>query len=249
VHYPIAREMHRHIVALGGRGQTGGPLNRFLLGLAETERPRVCFLPTAVGDDRAAIVDFYERFPADVCAPSHLELFGVPRGDVRDHLLAQEVVYVSGGNTANMLAVWRVHGVDAILRDAWERGIVLCGPSAGAICWFEGGVTDSFGPQLAPWLDGLGFLSGTFCPHYDGESERRPAYRRLVADGFPAGIAADDAVGVHFVGDELAEVVSERDGAAAYRVELSDGSVRETPLETRVLPSDARGTLPVWESE
>jgi dipeptidase E len=247
--FRIPTPLSRTIVALGGRGRTGGPLNRFLLGLAKTGRPRVCFVPTAVGDDPGAIVEFYERFPADACEPSHLQLFGIPRSDVRAHLLAQDVIYVSGGNTANMLAVWRVHGVDAMLREAWERGIVLCGPSAGAICWFEGGVTDSFGPQLAPLHDGLGFLRGTFCPHYDGESERRPTYRRLVAGGLPAGIAADDAVGVHFVGDELVDVVSERDGSGAYRVELSDGSVRETPLAARVLPSDARGTLTAWESE
>jgi dipeptidase E len=241
--------MSRHIVALGGRGETGGPLNRFLLGLAATERPRVCLLPTAVGDDRGAIVDFYERFPANACVPSHLGLFGIPRADVRAHLLAQDLVYVAGGNTANMLAVWRVHGVDAILREAWERGIVLCGPSAGGICWFEGGVTDSFGPQLAPLRDGLGFLRGTFCPHYDGEAERRPAFQRLVREGLPAGIAADDAVGVHFVGEELVEVVSEREASRAYRVELVAGGVRESPLAARVLVSEDGGTLPAWESE
>jgi dipeptidase E len=229
--------MTRRIVALGGRGETGGPLNRFLLALAAADRPRVCFLPTAVGDDAGQIVDFYERFPAAVCEPSHLGLFGVPRADVRDHLLAQDVVYVAGGNTANMLAVWRAHGVDAVLREAWERGIVLCGPSAGGICWFEGAVTDSFGPELAPLRHGLGFLPGTFCPHYDSEPGRRPTFQRLVSEGLPAGIAADDAVGVHFTGTELAEVVAEREGSGAYRVELVDGAVRETRLPVRVLPS------------
>jgi dipeptidase E len=227
----------RHIVALGGRGSPGGPLNRYLLGLTAKERPRVCFLPTATGDAASATVGFYDAFPASLCEPAHLELFGVPRADLREHLLAQDVVYVSGGNTANMLAVWRVHGIDAMLREAWEAGIVLCGPSAGAICWFEGGVTDSFGPELRRLDDGLAFLPGSFCPHYDSETARGPAFRRFVADGLPAGIAADDAVGVRFAGDALVEVVSEGAGSTAYRVERARDGVRETALETRLLSS------------
>jgi dipeptidase E len=225
----------RQIVALGGRGSPAGPLNRYLLGLTAKERPRVCFLPTATGDAATAIVGFYDAFPASLCEPSHLELFGVPRGDVREHLLAQDVVFVAGGNTANLLAVWRVHGVDAILREAWGAGIVLCGPSAGGMCWFEGGVSDSFGPELRRLDDGLGFLAGSFCPHYDSETARRPAFRRFLAEGLPAGIAADDAVGVRFAGDALAEVVTERAGSTAYRVEAPDGDIREIALETRLL--------------
>lgn len=227
--------MNPHIVALGGHLEPGGPISRYLLALSGKERPRICFLPTATGDSADRIVVFYEAFPSVRCEPSHLELFGVPRGDVREHLLAQDVIFVSGGNTANMLAIWRVHGVDRVLREAWEAGIILCGPSAGAICWFEDGVTDSFGPQLAPLRDGLGFLGGSFCPHYDGEAERRPAYERLVADGFPAGIAADDGVGVHFEATGLVEVVTERPGARAYRVELTDDRVTETALPARLL--------------
>lgn len=178
---------------------------------------------------------FYQRFPASLCEPSHLELFGVPRAGVSEHLLSQDAIFVSGGNTANMLAVWRVHGVDAALREAWDAGIVLAGPSAGAICWFECGVTDSFGPELAPLEGALGFLAGSFCPHYDGEPERRPTYRRLVSAGFPAGIAADDGVGVRFAGAKLEEVVTEREGATAYRIEPADGEVVETPLPARFL--------------
>ena len=223
------------IVEHGGSSEPGGALNEYLLDLTGKERPRVCFLPTAVGDSAAGIVFFYERFPAARCEPSHLELFGVPIADVRGHLLAQDLIYVSGGNTANMLAVWCVHGVDGFLREAWEAGIVLAGPSAGAICWFECGVTDSFGPELAPLEGALGFLGGSFCPHYDGEEQRRPTYERLVRDGFPGGIAADDRVGVRFAGTELAEVVSEREGAAAYRVERVNGEVSETRLAPRVL--------------
>src|SRR5439155_6484547 len=160
-----------------------------------------------------------------------LSFYPWPPGDLRELALGSDVILVCGGNTANMLAVWRLHGFDRILREAWEAGIVLCGWSAGMICWFEAGVTDSFGPQLAGMRDGLGFLPGSACPHYDGEERRRPVYRELVADGFPAGYAADDGVGLHFVGTELAEVVSARPGAQAYRV----GSSGETALPTRSL--------------
>ncbi|MGH3130294.1 MAG: Type 1 glutamine amidotransferase-like domain-containing protein, partial [Gaiellaceae bacterium] len=211
-------------------------LNRFLLGLSGRERPRACFVPTATGDSPDAIVLFYEDFPASLCEPSHLTLFGVPRAGIREHLLAQDVIVVAGGNTGNMLAVWRVHAVDAVLREAWEAGVVLTGWSAGGICWFEGAVTDSFGPDLAPLDDGLGFLTGSFCPHYDTEAERRSTYHRLVSEGLPGGLAADDAVGLHFAGTELAEAVTERSGAQAYRVEAGDdGTARETPLPVRVL--------------
>src|SRR2546423_118841 len=217
--------MERHIVALGGGGFThdGDPvLDDFVLGLAARERPRVCFLPTASGDSADYVVSFYEAF-RERAEPAHLELFGRPRLDVRDFLLAQDVVYVGGGNTANMLAIWGVHGVDGILREAWERGIVLAGMSAGSICWFEAGVTDSFGVELAP-LECLGFLPGSNCPHYDSEERRRPTYRRLVESGeLPPGLAADDGVGLHFVDTELAEAVSARDGAGAFRVERGGG--------------------------
>jgi dipeptidase E len=127
-------------------------------------------------------------------------------------------VSVGGGNTANMLAIWRVHGFDAVLRQAWEAGVLLFGWSAGMICWFEAGVTDSFGAQLEGMADGLGFLPGSACPHYDGEERRRPRYRELVDSGFPEGVAADDGVGLHYVGTDLHEVVACRPGAAAYRV-------------------------------
>jgi peptidase E len=138
---------------------------------------------------------------------------------------------VSGGNTANLLAIWRAHGFDEIVREAWQQGVVLAGSSAGMICWFEAGVTDSFGPQLDGMRDGLGFLPGSACPHYDGEERRRPVYEELVANGFPSGIAADDAVGLHYMGTELREAVSPREGSRAYRVE--PGS--ETPIEPRIL--------------
>ena len=145
-------------------------------------------------------------------------------------ILAQDAICVGGGNTANMLAIWRGHGIDELLREAWENGVVLWGASAGMICWFEAGVTDSFGPEL-DGLDCLGFLPGSACPHYDGEERRRPRYRELIDGGFPEGVAADDGVGIHYVGTKIAELVTCRPGAAAYRV-TRDG---EEKLETREL--------------
>ena len=141
----------------------------------------------------------------------HLEFFPWPPQDLRALTLAQDVIWVGGGNTANMLAIWRVHGFDRILREAWEQSVVLAGGSAGMICWFEAGVTDSFGPQLEGMRDGLGFLPGSACPHWDDEENRRPVYRRLIdEEGFPSGYAADSGVGLHFVGTDLVEVLSDR---------------------------------------
>ena len=210
------------------------PLCARALELSGKDDPGVCGLLGATGEAPESIVRFYEVFPAERCRRTHLKLFGIPRPDWREHLLAQDVIFVGGGNTANMLAVWRVHGADAVLREAWERGTVLCGVSAGAICWFEAGVTDSFRAEL-DGLDCLGFLPGSACPHYDGEAERRPAYHRLVRDGFPGGLAADDGVALHFVGTRFEEAVGAKSGAAAYRVELAEGEVRETRLEARPL--------------
>ncbi|MGZ4136005.1 MAG: Type 1 glutamine amidotransferase-like domain-containing protein [Actinomycetota bacterium] len=234
----------RHVVALGGGGfsdWTGAvtPLDRFILSLARREDPRVCFVPTASGDAALYVERFYAAFSQIPCRPSHLSLFGPPYPSLPDKLLEQDVIYVGGGSTANMLAVWRLHGVDAALLRAWSEGVVLAGISAGSLCWFEGGVTDSFG-ALRPLPDGLGMLPGTNCPHYDSEPDRRPAYQRAVGDGtLAAGIAADDGVGLHFAGTDLVEVVSERPDAAAYRVERDGNGVRETRIEPRVLAFDA----------
>jgi dipeptidase E len=228
----------RNIVALGGGGFLGerSPLlDDYLLQLTGKSQPRVCFIPTASADNVGSILHFYRTFPADRCRPSDLTLFNRTVDDIRSFLLDQDLLYVGGGNTASMLAVWRAHGVDDILREAWARGIVVGGVSAGAICWFEGGVTDSFGPRLAALPYGLGILKGTFCPHYNSEPTRRPTYHRLIAEGLPGGYAADDAVGLHFAGTELATIVSSRSEVRAYRVELHDGAVVETPLVPNVL--------------
>ena len=187
-------------------------------------------MPTAVGDADSAVVAFYERC-AGLGELSHLKFHPWPPAGLRDLALAQDAIFVAGGSTANMLAIWRVHGFDEILREAWEAGVVLFGWSAGMICWFEAGVTDSFRPGLDGMPDGLGFLAGSACPHYDGEALRRPRYRELVESGFPEGVAADDGVGLHYVGRELREVVTCRPGAAAYRVTRSG----EHQLEARLI--------------
>lgn len=210
--------------------EDASPLDDFLLSLSPASRPRVCFVPTPTGDSDRAIAAFFEAFSRRNCAPSCLRLFGAPELPA-DHLAKQDVIYVSGGNTANALALWRLHGVDRALRDAWQRGAVLGGVSAGANCWFECSVTDSFGPQLAPLRDGLALLPGSFCPHYDCEERRRPVFTRLVAEGFAAGYAADDGAALHFVGTDVREVVASQPGARAYRVE----SGGETALEPRLL--------------
>ena len=219
-------------MGLGGGGDSRAQTDRlyeFVLDLTGKERPRALYIPTASAEDPEYTVLFYERF-AKRAEASHLNTFPWPPEDLREVILSQDVINVSGGNTANMLAIWKVHGIDALLREAWENGVVLCGASAGMICWFEAGVTDSFGPRLAG-MDCLGFLPGSACPHYDGEEQRRPRYRELVDGGFPEGVAADDGVGIHFAGTEIREVVTCRPGATAYRVTRAG----EQALEAREL--------------
>mgnify|MGYP001608271106 CR=1 FL=1 len=222
----------RHIIGLGGGGRTTSEqalLDDYVLSFARGKK--ALYLPTAVGDRADAIVAFHDRLGGRLQC-SHLRLFPWPPENLREFVLGQDIVFVSGGNTANLLALWRVHGLDKILREAWEAGIVLTGGSAGMICWFEAGVTDSFGPQLEGMRDGLGFLPGSACPHYDGEARRRPTYRRLVTEGgFPPGIAADDGVALHYTGTALTEAVSCRDGASAYAMDRAG----ERPVPTRWL--------------
>jgi peptidase E len=234
----------RRVVAMGGGGFSNEPdnpvLDDFILSLARRSPQRVCFVPTATGDSERYVAGFYRAFSAIDCHPSDLELFNRTIGDLESFVLAQDVVYVGGGNTANLLAVWRVHGLDRVLRRAWEEGVVLCGTSAGMNCWFEESVTDSFDLAcLAPLRDGLGLLPGSACPHYDGEEQRRPTFRRLIGAGELAdGWAADDGAALVFEGTELIEVVASRPDARAYRVERTqDGDVRERGLPARYLGS------------
>jgi dipeptidase E len=220
------------IVAVGG-GAFCEELASFLTGLTGRERPRVLYIGTASAEDPESALRMYDRFGAEV-ELTRLEFFPWPPEDLRAAVLEQDLIFVGGGNTANMLAIWRVHGVDELLREAWERGVVMSGSSAGGICWFAEGVTDSYGPQLEK-MDCLGFLPGSFCPHYDDEEQRRPRYHALLQDGLVGGYAADAGVGLHFVDGELREVVACEEGSRAYRVELRDGEVVEEPIEARVV--------------
>ena len=230
----------QRILAIGGASlgpsSTDWLLHQFMLDLSGRERPRICFIGTASGEDAHDRAGFYATFARQAEA-THLDLFGRRVDDVEAFLLDQDVIYVGGGNTANMLAIWRLHGVDKALKKAWEAGVVLGGSSAGAICWFDAGLTDSFGPNLDPLKDGLKFLPGSFCPHYDSESLRRPRYEEVVGSGaLPGGYAADDGVGVLFNGHDLEEVVASLPGQHAYRVERRKGNaVEETQLRARLL--------------
>jgi peptidase E len=229
----------RQIVALGGGGFSDEPgnysLDDFIFGLSGKRSPKICFLGTASGDAESYFQKFYKAMSRRKCEASHLGLFNRTHLDSAKFLLRQDVIYVGGGNTANMLAIWRVHGVDRALRAAWCRGIVLAGISAGANCWFEACSTDSFGP-LAPLRDGLGLLPGSACPHYDGEKERRPTLFRFIARGqLPDGFALDDYTAAHFVGRRFVEAVSSRPQAKAYRVVRVGKRIVEEVLPTRFL--------------
>jgi dipeptidase E len=234
-----------HVVAMAGGGFTMEPdnplLDDFVLSLARRKRPRVCFVPTASADSAPYVARFYRAF-AGRCDATDLTLFDPPAlprhpprtADLTSFVEQQDVFYVGGGNTAHLLALWRTHGLDRLLRRAWRSGAVLAGVSAGMLCWFEDGLTDSFG-GFEPLNDGLGFLTGSACPHHDGEPERREAYRQLVARSGRAGFAAEDGVALHFVGRRLQEVVSSRRNAAAHRVALLRGKVVEKRLPARYL--------------
>lgn len=234
-----------NILAIGGGGfvptdrygSRPGPLVDYALALTGTPTPRVCALYTATGDPDARIASWYAAWAGTGVRASHLALFPMPSvADVAGHLAAQDAVYVGGGSVANLLALWRLHGVDDALRAAWRSGVVLFGVSAGSLCWFAGGTTDSFGPDLRPVRGGLELVAASNCPHYNSEPQRRPLYRSLVAarELLP-GWAADDGVGLHFVGDagELTGALADRPDAYAWRVEPGpDG----TALEQRITP-------------
>lgn len=230
----------RQIVAMGGGGFGSGSsmLDRYALSLVPATRPKVCFIPTASGDDAGYTLEFYKAYSSYGCDPHVLNLFSREVADIEAFLLGMDMVYVGGGSTANLLAVWRLHGVDEALEMAWYAGVVLSGLSAGANCWFEASTTDSFLVGKADGLnDGLGLLSGSYCPHYSSEPERRPNYMNLVAGGrLPAGYACEDGSAVHFIGEELHAAVSVDGDAQAYRVARIGDGASEVPLEL-VTPS------------
>ncbi len=230
----------RHIVAMGGGGFSSGNsmLDRYALSLVQADRPRVCFIPTASGDDPGYTLEFYQAYSSYGCDPFVLNLFSREIDDIRAFLLGMDMVYVGGGSTANLLAVWRLHGVDSALEEAWYAGVVLSGLSAGANCWFDASTTDSYLLGKADALnDGVGFIPGSFCPHYSSEPERRPNYMRMVAGGvLPAGYACEDGSAVHFRGTELKTAVSVDGDAQAFRVARVDEGATEDPLP-HVTPS------------
>ncbi len=218
----------------------GSLLDDYVLSLTDVPRPRVCFLPTASGDADHYVVRFYRRFSPG-CEASHVSLFRRDQGtggvedDLATHLLGQDLIYVGGGNVVSMLGAWRAHGLDAILRRAWRRGIVLCGPSAGSLCWFEQALSAFHGAPRA--VRGLGLLPYSNCVHYDAEPTRRVEYHRFVADGMRPGFAVEDRVALHFRARSLERVVSSRPDGSAFLVEPAGRSVRETRLEASHLGS------------
>lgn len=237
-----------HILAIGGGtfipdnryGMSPSPLLRYALDLTGQDRPRICFLPTALGDGAEHIARAYAAFTQLDAEVSHVALFPMPNvADIRSHLLSQDLIYVQGGSVANLLALWRLHGLDEVLREAWNEGVVLSGQSAGALCWHVGGNTDSYGPQLRPLADGLGFLPYSCGVHYNSDAQRRPLLQQLVGEGtLPGGFAADEAVGLHYVGTEFVQAVSYAKEAGAYRIEPDgSGAAKETRIDPRLLAS------------
>lgn len=225
----------KQIIALGGGGFSMEPdnplLDLYILEQSQKETPKICFIPTASGDADSYIGRFYDFFKQQDCEPTHLSLFKPPAQALEELVLSQDILYVGGGNTKNLLVLWKEWGLDRIIEKAWNQGIILAGISAGSICWFEQGVTDSYGEDLHA-LACLGFLPGSNCPHYDGEANRRPAFQRLLTEGLiKPGLAADDGAALHFIGQDLHGAVSSRPHAKAYRV--ARGSEQE--LETRFL--------------
>jgi peptidase E len=228
-----------NIIAIGGGGFLAEPRNfaleKYILEQTGKDRPNVLMIPTARGDDREYVAKFHAAFGQLGATTLHLPFFD-RTPDIRAIVLAQDAIFVGGGNTRSMLAVWREWGLPEVLREAYDSGIVLGGQSAGAICWFEQGVTDSWADRLRP-LNCMGFLPGSCCPHYDGEVERRPAFHALVQSGqLKAGYAIEDTVAAHFKDGRLERVVSKNATARAYRVSLDGAAIRETPLDVTLLP-------------
>ncbi len=234
------------IVALGGGGfsmeRDNALLDDYILSLTRTRHPRVCFLPTASGDADHYIVRFYRRFSSP-CEASHVSLFRRDQGtgieeDLESHLLSRDLIYVGGGNVVSMLGAWRAHGLDAVLHEAWRSSVVLCGPSAGSLCWFTEVLSAFHGsPRVVP---GLGLLPYSNCVRYDAEPQRRAEYHALVGEGMRGGYAADDGVGLHFRGTRLTRVVSSRPDGRAYHVQATDGRIEETPLDVDYLGAPGR---------
>lgn len=202
-------------------------IDRYILSLVESNSPKACFIPTASADSEDYTNRFHEAYARLGCTTSHLSLYWPHRLDFDDFMMEQDVIYVGGGNTRNLVVLWRDWGLDKAIRKAYENGTVLAGVSAGGNCWFEEFSTDSMGP-LAPWK-GLGWLKGSFCPHYDGEEDRRPSLKRMLANGeIGPGLASEDGTAAHFIDEQLYKCVASRPGSKVFRVDIAG----EVPLET-----------------
>ncbi len=216
----------RHIIAGSGGFQYSnwqmrvGPIIRYAAELTKKKQPKIAYIGTATGDAAPRVSSFYDACSRENLVPSHLELFPLPNhANVEKFLLSQDIIWVGGGSVVNLLAVWRAHGLDSILREAWEHGVILMGSSAGSICWNIGGTTDSFGAELQPVTNGLGFLPYASGVHYDSEERRRPLFQKLIeSDVLPEGYATDDGVSLHFIGTKLHQAVSDTSGKNAYHV-------------------------------
>ncbi|MED4017940.1 MULTISPECIES: peptidase E [Sutcliffiella] len=229
----------RQIIAMGGGGFSMEPdnllLDHYILDQVKKNSPKICFVPTASGDQTNYIERFYKAFNNLPCQPAHVSLFEPNFTNLETYILEQDIIYVGGGNTRNMLLLWKDWGFDTVLKKAYESGVVLAGLSAGSICWFEEGLTDPINGPLYK-LDCLGFLKGSHCPHYDGENKRKPAYHQLLLEGrIKAGYAVDDGAALHFVNETLTVAVSSRPNAQAFYVESDGRTVTETGLEIKYL--------------
>lgn len=232
----------RQIIAMGGGGFSMEPenllLDEYILAQVKNDLPKVCFVPSASGDQTNYIDRFYKAFNTLPCNPTHLSLFEPEFTDLERYVLEQDVIYVGGGNTRNMLVLWREWGLDNILKKAYENGVILAGLSAGSICWFEEGLTDPLNAPLYK-LNCLGLLKGSNCPHYDGENKRKHSYHKLIKQGeIQEGYGVDDGVALHFINETLYSSVSSRPKAKAYFVECLNNEIKETEINTSFLGSD-----------
>ncbi|MGD6843944.1 Type 1 glutamine amidotransferase-like domain-containing protein [Bacillus infantis] len=226
----------RLIIAMGGGGFSMEPenllLDQYIIGQSQNKKPKICFLPTASGDQQSYIDRFYEAFGDMDCIPAHLSLFEPNFNDAEEFLLGQDIIYVGGGNTRNMMILWKEWGLDELLIQCYQEGIILAGISAGSICWFEEGLTDPLNGPLYR-IKGLGILKGSHCPHYDGENKRKSAYRQHIRETLmKPGYAADDGTALHFVDEILYKSVSSRKNSSAYYVEAKGNEVLETKLDS-----------------
>jgi dipeptidase E len=233
------KKIERQIIALGGGGIGTDKLNKALdnykIKASGKKKPKIAFIPTAVGDSAFAIERFYRAFNTNISIPSHLPLFHRDERDIEKFLLEQDIIEVSGGNTSNMLSIWQIHGIDKILQKAWQKGIILTGASAGMICWYENSVTDSFGP-LKELMQGLKFLKGSACPHFDGEIHRRPTYENLIKKKIlPQGIALDDYVAAHYINEKLFKLVTPKQGSKGYLINLDKNKLNEEVIEPDII--------------